>query len=414
MRSEVLRQDKHCRLCGCNRITTILHLNDTPLEDQFIAVERKNIAQPVYPLDLAICENCGYVFLPYIVNPEASYANYTYTSKITTGLRNHYDEYARDIAKSFAILEDSLVVDLGSNDGSMLNSFKKLGMKVVGVEPASDIAAKANIEGLPTINAFFTKEVAQVILDKNGSAAVVTANYMYANVDDIIDFTKNVVKLLTLEGIFVIQTGYHPEQMKINMFDYIYHEHFSYFTVDVLKTIFTSCGLELIHVKKTKQKGGSIRAIGQLVNGNKNVDASVERLIIEEQKFGVRNVSTYTQFDKQIEKQKQQIKERLDKLKHDGKKIIGFGASHSTTTLLYHFNIASYIEYLVDDNISKQGLYSPGHHIPVYSTQKIYDEPPDFIVLLAWQHKNTIIRKHKEYTLNGGTWIVPLPQLELC
>ena len=163
MNEQVLRQDKHCRLCGNNRIVTILHLNDTPLEDQFVNREKKAVVQPVYPLDLAICEGCGYVHLPHIINPEASYADYAYVSGVTVGLRTHFDQYAKEIVRDFAKPEGSLIVDLGSNDGSMLASFKRLGMRIVGVEPASSIAMQANESGLTTINAFFGDEVVRQI-----------------------------------------------------------------------------------------------------------------------------------------------------------------------------------------------------------------------------------------------------------
>jgi SAM-dependent methyltransferase len=382
------------------------------MEDQFVSADKLSIVQPVYPLDLAMCDECGYVFLTHIVNPKASYADYVYVSALTVGLRNHYDHYAEKIVRSFVVPKGSLIVDLGSNDGSMLASFIRLGMKVAGVEPAAAIAARANQSGLTTINAFFTEDVVQQILSNHGSASVVTANYMYANVYDVIGFTKNVVKLLTPDGIFVVQTGYHPEQMKINMFDYIYHEHFSYFTVEVLRNIFAACGLELIHVEKTAPKGGSIRVVAQRANGGKTIDASVDQHILEEQQAGMRQVETFQKFDMELMEQKKQLLAKLAVLKRDGKRIVGFGASHSTTTLLYHFEIAPYIEYLVDDNVLKQGLYSPGYHLPVYPTKALYQDSPDYVVVLAWQHKEKIINKHRRYVVNGGTWIIPLPNLQ--
>ncbi len=413
MSEQVLRHDKHCRICGSNRIVTILHLNDTPLEDQFVSHAKKEIVQPVYPLDLAICEECGYVHLPYIVNPEASYADYVYVSGVTVGLRSHYDQYAKDIVDDFVVPEGSLVVDLGSNDGSMLASFKRLGMQVIGVEPASSIALQANETGLTTINAFFTDKIAGKILDAYGAASVVTANYMYANIDDVVGFTKNVAKILKPDGIFVVQTGYHPEQMKINMFDYIYHEHFSYFTVDVLKNVFLKCGMELIHVEKMAPKGGSIRVVGQLKNGNRLVDSSVEKTITEEQEAGMRNIKTYQKFGMELAEIKNKLLEKLVQLKSTGKKIVGFGASHSTTTLLYHFAIEPFIEYLVDDNEVKQGRYSPGYHLPVYSSEKLYEDLPDYVVILAWQHQASIIARHQKYLCDGGHWIIPLPQTQI-
>jgi hypothetical protein len=353
------------------------------------------------------------VHLPHIVNPEASYTDYVYVSGVTVGLRTHFDQYAKEIVNDFVTPEGALAVDLGSNDGSMLASFKRLGMNIVGVEPASNIAALANESGLTTINAFFNNEVVMQILDAYGPASVVTANYMYANVDDVSGFTKNVAKLLTPEGIFVVQTGYHPEQMKINMFDYIYHEHFSYFTVEVLKNIFSKCGMEVIHAEKTVPKGGSIRVVGQLKNGNRIVDSSVEKTISEEQQTGIRKTETYKKFALDLAELKRQLLDRLNQLKSAGKKIIGYGGSHSTTTLIYHFEIAPFLEYLVDDNEMKQGLYSPGYHLPVYSSEKLFEDTPDYVVILAWQHQASITTRHQKYLETGGHWVIPLPQLQI-
>jgi hypothetical protein len=412
MTENILRYDKHCRLCGGYKISTIMHLNDTPLEDQFVSQQDLNIAQQVYPLDLALCEDCGYVYLPYIVSPEASYSDYVYVSGLTVGLRNHYDMYAQNIINDFEISKNSLVVDLGSNDGSMLSSFKRLDMNIIGVEPASNIAAIANESGLTTINDFFTDEVASKILDMYGTASVVTANYMYANIDDVIQFTKNVAKTLSPDGIFVVQTGYHPEQMKIKMFDYIYHEHFSYFTVEVLKELFSNCGMQLIHAQKTSPKGGSIRIIGQLKNGSRTIDPSVQTLINEECDQGMRDINTYKKFSSDVDESKKILIKLLTDLKSSGKKIVGFGASHSTTTLIYHFELAPFFDYLIDDNEVKQGRYSPGHHLPVYSSSKLSEDHPDCVVVLAWQHAESILKNHKEnHPLIQ--WILPLPDCQM-
>ena len=413
MSEPILRHDTQCRLCGSSHITTVIKLNATPLEDQFVTDDKKSIVQPVYPLELAICEDCGYVHLPHIVNPEASYADYVYVSGVTVGLRNHYDQYAQEIVGDFGTQEGSLVVDLGSNDGSMLASFKHLGMKVVGVEPAGNIAIQANESGLTTINDFFTDAVASQIVAGYGSAHIVTANYMYANIDDVIGFTKTVAKLLAPDGIFVVQTGYHPEQMKINMFDYLYHEHFSYFTVEVLRELFSTCGLELIHAQKMAPKGGSIRIIGQLKNGARSVDASVQQLVDEERQHGMREPETYRKFALTIEDSKNQLLNLLRELKATGKKIVGFGASHSTTTLIYHFELAPFMDYLVDDNPLKHGRYSPGYHLPVYPANKLYEDSPDYVVILGWQHQNSIMEKHQNYLANNGHWIIPLPHLQI-
>lgn len=414
MDKKVLREDTTCRLCNSNKFSTILTLKSTPLEDQFVSEANKEILQPVYPLELAICGDCRYVFLPHTISPEVSYADYAYESGVTVGLRDHYDEYARQIIVDYEIRPGSLIVDLGSNDGSMVSSFNNVGMNGVGVEPASGIAQKATKSGIVTINDFFTDKTVAHIEENYGHASVVTANYMYANIDDLKGFTQSVSKLLSPDGIFVIQTGYHPEQFKIRMFDYIYHEHFSYFTVEVLDVFFASCGLELIGAIKTLPKGGSVRVVAQLKSGVRKIDPSVEALIKEERSTGVREIALYEKLAADLDAAKKKVTALLSELKASGKTIAGFGASHSTTTLTYHFELEPYLDYQVDDNVLKHGLYSPGYHIPVYSTQKLYSEDaPDFVIILGWQHHITIVEKHKAYLESGGRFIVPLPELRV-
>jgi len=413
MNDNVVRHDSHCRLCGSAEITTVLRLNPTPLEDQFVTEDRTVIMQPRYPLELAICGGCGYLHLPHVVDPAASYADYVYVSGVTVGLRGHYDDYAKQVVQQFGIPADSLAVDLGSNDGSMLASFKRQGLRVVGVEPAGNIAKQANEAGLTTINDFFTQKTAVEIREQHGGARVISANYMYANIDDVNAFTEAVATLLAPDGVFVVQTGYHPEQMKINMFDYVYHEHFSYFTVEVIQTLFARCGMQLIHAEKMTPKGGSIRLVGQVATGTRLPHESVQRLIEEERREGMRLPETYRKFEREIDVRKNDVLDLLRRLKTAGKSIVGFGASHSTTTLIYHFEIGSFIDYLVDDNQLKHGRYSPGLHLPVSSSARLYKDRPDYVIILGWQHQGSIMERHEGYVAAGGHWIVPLPALRV-
>jgi len=413
MSNQILRHDKSCRICHSLNIETVMRLADTPLEDQFLKEEFKHVEQPLFPLELAMCSDCHYLHLPYIVSPEASYADYAYVSGVTVGLRDHYDDYAKKLANDFNIVENSLVVDLGSNDGSMLASFKRVGMKVLGVEPAAAIAELANTNDLSTINDFFSDAVVEKILNEYGHAKVVTANYMYANIDDVLSFTQLVAKVLDKDGIFVVQTGYHPEQMKINMFDYIYHEHFSYFTVDVLDKIFQSCGLNLIHAEKTKPKGGSLRVVSQLKEGTRTIDTSVDNILEKEYKNGMEQAQTYIEFAEKINIIKDNVLKELEELKSKGKRIVGLGASHSTTILTHHFELAPFMDYLVDDNQLKYGSYSPGYHLPVYPPDKLYEDKPDYVILLAWQHTDSILNRHKAILDSGMKFIIPLPELKI-
>ena len=201
--------------------------------------------------------------------------------------------------------------------------------------------------------------------------------------------------------------------MKINMFDYIYHEHFSYFTADVLNKIFQSCRLGLIHTKKTKPKGGSLRVVAQLEQGTRMKDTSVDNILEEESQNRIEQAQTYINFAEQINIIKDSVLKELQELKNKGKRIVGLGASHSTTTLIYHFELAAFIDYLVDDNELKYGSYSPGHHLPVYPSDKLYKDKPDYVILLAWQHTDSILSKHKTIFNLGMKFIAPLPELKI-
>ena len=413
MSNKFIRKDILCRVCGSDEIETILKLNDTPLEDQFVDELNKQREQKALPLELAICKQCGYVHLPYIINPEESYVDYLYKSGVTPGLRLHYDEYAKDIVENYNIEKESLVVDLGSNDGSMLASFKRQGMNVVGVEPANLIADYANQSGIKTINDYFSNEVVSKIISGYGKADVITANYMFANIDDIVNFTKSVETLLSEDGVFVVETGYHLEQFKIKMFDYIYHEHFSYFTVGTLSYLFDQCGLKIIDVQKTKPKGGSIRVVTQKQDGLRETLPSVGMIIDGEKESNIYEIEMYREFSNSLQELKADLIELLKSIKDKGQSIVAFGASHSTTTLIYHFELSDYFDYIVDDNKAKHGLYSPGLHIPVFPTDRMYVDRPDYILILAWQHKLSITKKHKLIIEKGSTFIVPLPKIEI-
>jgi SAM-dependent methyltransferase len=348
-----------------------------------------------------------------VLDPNSSYSNYIYETKITTGLVEHYNAYAKEVEQYFQSERIGLIVDLGSNDGTMLKAFEKLGHNVLGVEPNEDLSQAANNDNLHTINDYFSKKVAKKILEVHGKASVVTANYMFANVDDLINFTKLVETLLDDNGIFVIQTGYHPDQMQMKMFDYIYHEHFSYFTLNVLNKLMKMCGLRVLDVKKHNSKGGSVRVVAAKHNSNRQSSTVLHVILDEEKRAGMDKRETYLQFSRMVTDQKCRVLDTIKSIKAKGQSIVGFGASHSTTTLLHHFQLGAYLDYLVDDNPSKQGLYSPGYHLPVYSPRCMYKENPDYLLLLAWQHSETIVDRHRKILETGAKFILPLPELEI-
>lgn len=417
MRRNLIKIKMHkrhkCPICDNKKILSIFRYQDTPLEDNFVTLSQKKNSQKVYPLNQMLCRICGHVFLEHVVSQNENYLYYLYNTEITLGLKKHFDKYAKDLIKEHNIKPKSFCIDIGSNDGSMLSSFKKLNMEILGIEPCYSISKIANSKGLNTFNSFFDKSVAQKILTKYRAADVITLNYMYANVDNILKFTENLKSLLSRDGIIVIETGYHPMQMKNNMFDYVYHEHFSYFTLTNLEFIFKKIGLEIIDVKKVSPKGGSIRVFVQHLGSNRKQNSNVFKMINYEKKIGVKKIKLYKDFYNKIEKIKKNLIKKLIYLKQKGKKIVGFGASHSTTVMIYHFKLKKFLEYLVDDNKKKHNLFSPGYHLPVYPTTKVYkDENIDGLLVLAWQHGQAIVKKHFKILKQKKFIILPLPKFK--
>ena len=396
------------RVCNSQEIDFAMEFKPTPIADMFLPKSTLPNQWKKYPLRLGLCRNCGYLHLSWTLRADLLYADFVYTTSTTVGLINHYREYVEQMIPMITIKPLDLIVDIGSNDGSFLQSFLGYEARLLGVEPACTIAKKAH-KLVPTICSYFDDYVVDSILDEHGKAALITTNYTFANIDNILGFTKSVARLLAPDGLFVVQTGYHPDQMDKYMFDYIYHEHISYFTLGVIKTIFEKSGLEPINASINSMKGGSIRIVGQHLNGNREIDNTVSRFLTAEINRGVRELKTYKKFSMEINRKGLALREFLNNLIKTGKRIVGYGASHSTTTFLYHYNLKPYLDYIVDDNLLKQGTVSPGYQIPVYAPQTLYHEKEIVVLILAWQHAENIISRNSELFDSGIKFILPFP-----
>tara|TARA_X000000950_G_scaffold285797_1_gene392718 strand:+ start:332 stop:1600 length:1269 start_codon:yes stop_codon:yes gene_type:complete len=399
----------YCRVCNNTGITNVLSLQKTPLEDQFLKSKTK---QHKYSLKLFICKKCNYLFLNEILNENSSYKYYLYNSEVTLGLKKHYDKYSSKLISKEKLNFKKFVIDIGSNDGTFLNFFKKKGISVLGVEPAKRLALIAKKKKIETFNDFFNFDNARAILNKYGQADVISCNYTFANIREINEFLRAINIILKDKGLFVIETGYYPLQFQKNMFDYIYHEHYSYYSITFLNSLFHKFDLKIIDVEFTKPKGGSIRVY---VRKNKKkiitLNKKIKNLMGIEKKNKIFSKNYFINFNKRIEKQKILTNNFLTKVKKSKNQIIGYGASHSTTVLLHHFNIGKKLAYIVDDNKIKHKLYSPGFHLKVYPSTKIHKEK--YIIILAWQHAKNIIEKNKIFKKNNGKFIIPLPNFRI-
>lgn len=411
---KVLKFYKNCRACGSKKVKKVIKLSPTPFEDHFVTKKELSFKQKKYPLELYLCTSCNYLYLSHILNPNFSYKYYLYNSEITLGLDNYFKKNANFIIKKFNLTKKDLVLDIGSNDGTFLKYFKKKKIKVLGIEPALNVSKKANIKKIKTINSFFSDNLTKDLLNKSIKPKIISANYVFANIENINSFINNIFKLLGDDGILAINTGYHPEQFKLNMFDYIYHEHFSYFSLSFLNEFFKNKNLEIFYAKKTKPKLGSMfLLIKKKENKKYSVNSSVQRFLNEEKKNKVNSVLYFKKMMIRINKIKDNLYTLLDKYKNKKIKLLGYGASHSTTILIHQFKLNKFLNYIVDDNPIKQGLYSPNFHIPILKSHNIYKEKNCYVIILAWQHQDKIIKKNYKFISRSGKFIVPLPKIKI-
>lgn len=402
-----------CRLCGSRNLHVALHYVPTPPADAYVPADRGDIVQDTYPLDLYLCGDCGFAQLCDVIRADSIYVDYIYETKSSLGLVDHFKRYADDVLDTIRPPAGALVIDLGSNDGTLLKFFKARGMTVLGVDPAREIAREATAAGLETLPEFFTADLSRRIRRERGAAAVITANNIYANVDELGEFTDNIRDLLRPDGVFVFESYYLGDLIENMVFDFIYHEHLSSFSVTPLVGFFRRHGMELIDAKRIPTKGGSLRYTVQLADGPRPVSPALEQLLADEERRGLGRIETFKAFAARIEGAKENLVGLLAKLKKDGKTIAGYGASATTTTLLYHFGLGEYLSFLVDEYSRKQNVLSPGLHLPVLPPQALIDRGADYAVIIAWRYVDPILEKNRAFRDRGGRFIVPLPQLRI-
>ena len=407
------RRRDTCRLCGGKDLHTVLELTPTPPANAFVGETGLDSEQPCFPLDVFFCRGCGHVQLLDVVDPGLLFEDYVYVSGTSPVFVEHFERYADDVTRRFGPEPGSLVVDIGSNDGTLLAAFKSRGLKVLGVDPARDIAARANEAGIETIAGFFTPELAAKILQSHGPAAVVTANNVFAHADDLAGIIQGVQTLLAPSGVFVFEASYLADVVEKTLFDTIYHEHLAYHSVKPLTRFFRENGMRLFAAERVSSHGGSIRGMVEADGGPHQADGSVEALIGLEEELGLDRAETFSGFAGRIGKLGDELKKLTGEIKAEGKSIAGFGAPAKATTLMYHFGLGpEVIDFIVDDSPLKQGLYTPGHHIPVLPTAELYVRRPDYALILAWNFAQPIMDKHSAFREAGGRFIVPLPTLE--
>lgn len=402
---------KSCRVCLNKDLTTVILLGSTPLANAFLTEKQVDLDEKYYPLEVNFCNVCTFLQLGHSVSSELLFSEYVYVSSTSPVFINHFVQFADKAIKKFNLQKDSLVIDIGSNDGILLRPFKDKKINVLGIEPAKKIAAAAQKNGIDTVPEFMSKNVAKEIKQRYGKANLITATNVFAHIDDLDEIIQSIKILLKKDGVFMIEAPYLIDFIQKRYFDLIYHEHMSYWRVETLQRIFERFDMHVIDVEKVPVHGGSIRVYVAEKGSDLPVQKSVKKFISKERTVKLNKIGTYIDYAKEIEKNKILLLNLLYKLKKTGKKIVGYGAPAKGNTLLNYFNIGrETLDYIVDDSPWKQDLYSPGKRIPVKDFSYFNKDKVDYLLILAWNFAQSIIAKNQYFAEKGGKFIIPVPR----
>lgn len=401
-----------CRACSSSKLLLFLQLGPTPVPNGFLRAHHRHKAEKFYPLDVCFCKDCGLVQLAHVVSPKVMFRNYVYIPSTSVTMRTHFASLARQAIKVAGAKKGDLSLDIGSNDGTLLKSFKSLGMKILGVDPAENLVKKANKEGVKTICALFTKEIVLQIKKKYGAAKIITATNVIAHVHDLHDFFEGIKILLSDRGLLIAEFPYLIDLVDKVEFDTIYQEHLSYFSITPFEKLLKKHGLYLTDVQRLPVHGGSVRVF--VSKQPEKSSSRVKKLLRLEKKKEILDPQTYLKFRRKVDRVRHELVQLLWKLRLENKKIVGYGASAKGNIILNYCRIGpETLDYIVDSISYKQGKFTPGMHIPIYPESKLLQDQPDYTLLLAWNFADEIINKQAEYRKKGGKFILAIPKLAI-
>lgn len=385
----------------------------TPVADNYLEPSQIVAPQVAFPLDLYQCTSCGHVQLLDVVNPDILFGNYTYTTSVSLGLTEHFRRCAEEVIVRTGLAASSLVVEIGSNDGTFLRFFKDRGMRVLGVDAAAGIAHQATASGIPTLPSYFTEELGIQIRREHGPAKLVAANNVFAHADDLGGLAEGIRKVLADDGVFVFEVSYLVDTVEKMLFDTVYHEHLCYHSIKPFTQFFKKHGLELFDVQRITSKGGSIRGFVRRAGTNGAIESVIAKLMALEDSMELDTPRPFRKLHNRLQSAKSELLKTVDSLLSKGNIIVGYGASATVTTLTHYFDLGNRLASLVDDNPKKHGTLSPGHLLEVFPSERLYERRPDYVVILAWAYKDAILKRHAAFLAAGGRMVVPFPTVSI-
>lgn len=400
-----------CRICKSKELVSFLDLGKHPPSDAFLKKSQLSLPEPLFPLEVYLCINCKLVQLKYVVSPDVLFKNdYPYLTSISVRMQKHFNQLTKDIINRFDIDAGELTVDIGGNDGTLLKGFKKYGIDTLCIDPAS-VALYAQKEGIRVVNEYFTSIVAKKVRGQLGQAKVITGTNVFAHVDNLYDFLNGVNILLKDDGVLVLEFPYLVNLIEETQFDTIYHEHLSYFSLKPLVQLFKMSQMEIFDVVRVSVHGGSVRLFIKKSPAKYKDTGNKNKLLNLERKKRIYSLDTYYKFAENTKELKKQLLKIIKSLKSKSKRIAGDTAPAKGNTLLNYCNIGTdMLDYIAEISPLKQGLYTPGTHIPIYPLERIYEDKPDYLLILAWNIKDDVIRQQKKFKDLGGSFIVPIPK----
>jgi len=403
----------NCRFCNTELTQIFVDLGMSPLANSFLNSDMLNHKESFYPLRTFICSNCLLVQLEEFESPEHIFTDYAYFSSYSETWLRHAEDYVSMMILRFGFDKNSQIIEIASNDGYLLQYFKKRGIPILGIEPAANVAKVAEEKGIPTLIKFFSVETAKELVREGKQADLLLGNNVLAHVPNLNDFVAGMKILLKPHGIITMEFPHVMQLIQKNQFDTIYHEHFSYFSLLTVQKVFSFHALTIFDVDELSTHGGSLRIYARHAENNSlSVNRSVNSLIEKEEQFGLTNISTYTNFSDRVNVIKRTLCNFFIRSKNENKRIVCYGAAAKGNTLLSYCGIGSdLIDYVVDRNPHKQGLYLPGTHIPIKSPEKISETKPDYLLILPWNLKDEIMAQMSYIRNWGGKFVIAIPEV---